>query len=69
MLRSISLAGAVCLAIDESCLDVPGNLPSFIEEVYKNTRVNAGIVCFSLRKVEEGNGTDPSFASRFVLQR
>ena len=62
-------AKTVCQPNYGTRLDVPQNLPSFIEEVYKNTRAHAGIGCFNPREVEEGMETVPSFASGFVLQR
>ena len=58
----------VYLANYETYLDVLENLPTFIEEVYNEKRVHSGIDYLTPSELEEGIKTDPSLASRFVLQ-
>lgn len=58
----------VYLANYETYLDVLENLPSFIEEVYNEKRVHSGIDYLTPSELEEQIKSDPSTASRFVLE-
>jgi putative transposase len=58
----------VYLANYETYIDVLENLPSFIEEVYNEKRVHSGIDYLTPCELEERIKTDPTSASRFVLQ-
>ena len=58
----------VYLANYETYLDVLENLPTFIEEVYNEKRVHSGIDYLTPSELEERIKTDPSLASRFMLQ-
>ena len=58
----------VYLANYETYLDVLENLPTFIEEVYNEKRVHSGIDYLTPCELEEGIKTNPSLASRFMLQ-
>jgi transposase InsO family protein len=58
----------VYLANYETYLDVLENLPSFIEEVYNEKRVHSGIDYLTPSELESKIKTDPSAASRFVLE-
>jgi len=57
----------VYLANYETYLDVLENLPTFIEEVYNEKRVHSGIDYLTPSELENKIKTDPSVASRFVL--
>jgi len=58
----------VYLANYETYLDVLENLPGFIEEVYNEKRVHSGIDYLTPSELEEKIKSDPSTASRFVLE-
>lgn len=58
----------VYLANYETYLDVLENLPSFIEEVYNETRVHSGIDYLTPSELEEKIKIDPTLTCRFVLQ-
>lgn len=58
----------VYLANYETYLDVLEHLPSFIEEVYNEKRVHSGIDYLTPSELEQRIKTDPTLASRFVLE-